>query len=69
MQNANLKNQQQEHAQSELGNLYGTTLGAGNTELGLSNQALNSEDQYQDPWMKLLTSGIGAAGDVFQGKG
>ena len=40
VRNANLKTQQQEHAQGELGSLYGTELGGAGNMLGLSNQAL-----------------------------
>lgn len=63
---ANLANQNQQRGIGGLESLNSTELGAGENALGLSNQALGEADQSSanNPWMKLLQSGIGAGGQV-----
>lgn len=63
---ANLANQNQQRGIGGLSNLYGEELGGGEANLGLSNQALQGADQSaaNNPWMKLLQSGIAAGGQV-----
>lgn len=60
--NAKLKQQQQSEAQHELGSIYSTDLGASLNALGLSNQALGTENQYKNPWLGILGQGMQGAG-------
>jgi hypothetical protein len=71
VRNANLQQQNQRAATSGLENLYGTELGGSESALGLSNSALNTANQSaaNNPWMKLLQSGIAAGGQAAQGAG
>lgn len=59
---ANLANQNQQRGIGGLENLNSTELSGGENALGLSNQALGVADQadQNNPWMKLLQSGLGA---------
>jgi hypothetical protein len=67
--NANLQQSQRQSALGGLEGLNSTEMGGGLNALGLSNQALAGADQsaVNNPWMKLLTSGIGAGGQAAQG--
>ena len=64
--NADLQQKQRQSALSGLGGLYDTELGGAEKNLGLSNEALQGADQSaaNNPWMKLLQSGIAAGGQV-----
>jgi hypothetical protein len=66
VKNANLQQQQRQSALQGEQNLYSTTLGGGMNALGLSNQSLGVADQADanNPWMKLLQSGLGAGGQA-----
>jgi hypothetical protein len=66
VQNANLGQQNQRAALGGLQGLYGTELSGGENALGLSNQALQGADQSaaNNPWMKILQSSLGAAGQA-----
>jgi hypothetical protein len=69
VRNAGLKQQQQQEGLSGEEGLYGTTLGASNQALGLSNQALGvaNEADANNPWLKILQTGMGAAGTAASG--
>jgi hypothetical protein len=60
--NADLQQQQRQEGLKGLGGLYGEDLTGGEGALGLSNQALNVADtaDANNPWMKLLTAGLGS---------
>lgn len=64
--NADLQQQQKQEGLTGLGGLYSTNLTGGENALGLSNSALNTEMQAQanNPWMKLLQSGMAAGGQI-----
>jgi hypothetical protein len=66
VQSANLGQQNQRAALGGLQGLYGTQLSSGENALGLSNQALQGADQSaaNNPWLKILQSSIGAAGQA-----
>jgi hypothetical protein len=66
VRNAGLQQQNQRAATSGLESLYGTELGGSESALGLSNSALNTANQSaaNNPWMKLLQSGIAAGGQA-----
>lgn len=69
--NANLQQSQRQSALNGEQNLYSTTLGGGLNALGISNNALgvaNSADA-NNPYMKLLQSGIAAGGQAAAGAG
>jgi hypothetical protein len=63
VQNADLKNQQQQEGLKGLGGLYDANLSGGEQALGLSNQALSGAAQSDEanPWMKILLQGMGNA--------
>lgn len=63
---ANLEQTQQQEGLKGLGGLYSSDLSGGENALGLSNQSLGIEDQADanNPWMKLLQSGIASGGQV-----
>lgn len=67
LQNANLQQKQQQEGLSGLSSLYGTNVNAEMGEQGISNQALNNANQVQNPWMKLLTTGMQGAGQAAGG--
>jgi hypothetical protein len=69
--NANLQQKQQQAGLSGLEGLYNTQLGGSESALGLSNSALNTANQADanNPWMKLLQSGIAAGGKAAAGAG
>jgi hypothetical protein len=64
LQDANLKQKQQQEGLSGLNSLYGTNVNAEKGEQGISNQALNNAGQIQNPWMSLLQQGIKSGGEV-----
>ena len=66
VQSANLGQQNQRAALGGLQSLNSTELSGGENALGLSNQALQGADQSaaNNPWMKLLQSGIAAGGQA-----
>jgi hypothetical protein len=66
LNNANLKQRQQQAGMSGLTSLYGTTLGAGENALGLSNSALGTigNIDVNNPWFKIGQQGIQSAGQV-----
>lgn len=66
VQSANLGQQNQRAALGGLQSLNSTELSGGEQALGLSNQALQGADQSaaNNPWMKLLQSGIAAGGQA-----
>jgi hypothetical protein len=69
--NANLQQKQQQAGITGEDNLYGQTLGGGLNALGISNKSLdvaNSADA-NNPYMKLLQSGIQAGGQAAAGGG
>jgi hypothetical protein len=65
-QDASLQNKNRNSALSGMEGLNTEQTSAGEGALGLSNQALGVADQADanNPWMKLLQSGIGAGGQV-----
>lgn len=69
LSNANLQQRQQQAGMSGLESLYGTDIGAGENALGLSNNALGVANQADanNPWMKILQTGMSAAGDAASG--
>jgi hypothetical protein len=64
VRNAGLQQQNQQSATHGLESLYGTELGGSQSALGLSNGALNTANNAQSNWMKLLQSGIAAGGQA-----
>lgn len=66
-QNANLKAKQQSDAEHELGSLYGTDVGAGESALGISNSALNNAGNLQNFWQQMLLQGMSSAGTAASG--
>jgi hypothetical protein len=69
VQNADLEQQQKQEGLKGLGGLYGTDLSGGESALGLSNSALNTEAQADEnnPWMKLLQTGMSGAATAATG--
>jgi hypothetical protein len=67
--NANLQQSQRQSALGGLEGLNSTELSGGENALGLSNSALTGAAQTgeNNPWMKLLQSGMGAAGQAAGG--
>jgi len=63
---ADLAQKKQQEGISGLGGLYSTELGGGEKALGLSNDALktSAEASGDNPWLKLLQSGIAAGGQI-----
>jgi hypothetical protein len=63
---ADLQQKQKQEGIAGLGGLYSEELGGGEKALGLSNEALQAATQADanNPWMKVLQSGIAAGGQV-----
>jgi hypothetical protein len=66
VKSADLGQQNQRAALGGLESVYGTELSGGENALGLSNQALGIANQADanNPWMKILQSSLGAAGQA-----
>ena len=62
--NANLQQKQQDEGLAGLSSLYGQNVNAELGEQGVSNQALGSAGQIQNPWMKILQEGMSGAAQV-----
>lgn len=60
-QNANLQQKQQQEGLAGLSSLYGENVNADLGEQGVSNQALSTASQIQNPWMKILQQGMSNA--------
>lgn len=71
VKNADLQQRQRQEGLSGLGSLYGETLGASDTALGLSNQALQGagSSAANNPWNKLLLQGVQSGGVAAAGAG
>lgn len=71
VKDANLAQQHQQAGIAGETGLYNTDLGASENALGISNSALSGADQSSanNPWMKLLTTGMTAGGQAAAGAG
>jgi hypothetical protein len=64
--NAQLKQKQRQAGLAGLESLNSTEMGAGMNALGLSNSALNSENQWKNPWDQFGLEGMSDATKIAQ---